>query len=124
MSWSAFILIFGSGFMASRFLHRNASRATTRAAASYAQAAAASASVRVNPLAARLPYLTHEHAFLPTMTRQEALLVLGFAEHEDPAAQEIDKKFRQVMAHHHTDVGGSPLITRKVLDARKILTSA
>jgi hypothetical protein len=73
-----------------------------------------------------MPYLAHEHAFLQTMSRHEALLVLGFdpAVTADPPKQDVDRRFRKMMALHHTDVGGSPLISRKVIEAKKALTSS
>lgn len=111
-------MLMGGGYAASRFLHRNGA---TRAAQSYARASAAGVA-STHPLATKLPYLRFEHSFAPVMTRQEALLILGFDEGANPSAEEIEKQFRSVIVHHHTDSGGSGYICQKVLEARKTLS--
>lgn len=118
MSWGVFLFLMGGGYAASRFLHRNGA---TRAATNFAKANAVPG-VATHPLASRLPYLQHEHPFAPVMTREEALLTLGFEGHDKPSEAEIEKQFRQVIVHHHSDSGGSGYICQKILEARKILT--
>ena len=80
---------------------------------------------RMNAGAARsvpLGYKQYEYGFLSTMTRHEALCILGFsptAPH--PTDTELKEKYRQLMTHFHSDVRGSPLVATKINEARDLL---
>jgi hypothetical protein len=122
------LALVGGGYIASRYVSGKAGQKMAQTAAHMARehmgatAATAARAATVAPAVARqLPYLQYEHGFLPTMTRKEALLILGFAEAASPSDNEIEKRFRRVMALHHDDVGGSPLVARKVIEARQCL---
>jgi hypothetical protein len=118
------LALVGGGYIASRYVSGKAGQKMAQTAAHMAREhmGATAATATVAPAVARqLPYLQYEHGFLPTMTRKEALLILGFAEAASPSDNEIEKRFRRVMALHHDDVGGSPLVARKVIEARQCL---
>lgn len=72
-------------------------------------------------------YRQYEHGFLPTMTRHEALLVLGFPGGSgvmgmsEPSAKEIKQRYRELMVTNHSDVSGSPYIAVKINEARQLL---
>lgn len=127
MSIGLLLALVGGGYAASRILGKRGGAAAFKAARSVAREQNASKWGRggtgVSPfVAARLPYLEHEHAFLPSITRREALLILGFQEEASPTRQDIEKRFRRLMALHHEDVGGSPLVARKIIEAKEELT--
>uniref|UniRef100_A0A7S1Q1Y7 J domain-containing protein n=1 Tax=Neobodo designis TaxID=312471 RepID=A0A7S1Q1Y7_NEODS len=121
MSIGLLIAAIGSGVLVTHFAGRRSGASVAAKVAKTAAASASSSGVSSASLHRHLPYLAHEHAFAPTMTRREALLVLGFDATADPPKQDVDKKFRRMMALHHVDVGGSPLVSRKVIEAKKTL---
>ena len=125
MSFGVLIALLGGGYFASRLLHRSTMKQAGRAVSNMARATAGAGGSTAPGVSAatleQLSYLKHEHGFLPKMTRSEALMILGFPDDAAPSQPEMEKKFRHVLASHHDDVGGSPLVSRKVIEARQFL---
>lgn len=67
-------------------------------------------------------YRSYVYGFDKVMTDREARLVLGFDEAAtSPPHAKVREHYRQVMAHLHSDVGGSPYIATKINEARDVL---
>eukprot|EP00760_Papus_ankaliazontas_P020244 PhM_4_TR18274/c0_g1_i1/m.20168/K09539/DNAJC19; DnaJ homolog subfamily C member 19 len=66
-----------------------------------------------------LPYRHYEHGFLKSMTVEEARLVLGLQ--QGYTAEQLKQRHRDLVTRFHTDVGGSPVLSQKVNEAREIL---
>jgi DnaJ homolog subfamily C member 19 len=80
---------------------------------------------RATTVAPPLLYQRYVHGFEKTMTEREALLVLGLdgasTTFHRPSKEKVREHYRQVMAHLHSDVGGSPYLATKVNEARDVL---
>lgn len=115
--WPLFLLLLGGGYYVSRVLPRILQR--------YEAQAAATPHIR---RASQLIYTKFEHPFYPKMTREEALMILGFVEADgaavnaNPSAVEVQQRFKRLMLLHHSDRGGSALVTQKINEARDFLT--
>ena len=126
----------GGVYYMSKVAPRVASRMAAGAASSAGGAQAASAAWESASRAAsgmgmgggpsyRLPYHEFEHGFLPSMTKDEALLILGLESRvgslrEVPVA-DIKTQHRAMMKGHHSDVNGSPYLASKINEARTVL---
>lgn len=62
-----------------------------------------------------------EGGFESPMSKKEAALVLGCR--ESASKQKIMDRYRTLMRLNHPDLGGSPLLTRKVNEAKEMLYS-
>lgn len=98
--------------LAPRVASRMAGQQAGRAAAQYAHSN-------------RLPYHEFEHGFLASMTKDEALLILGFNDkvgsiRELPVPL-IKERHRNLIKGHHSDVNGSPYLASKINEARAVL---
>ena len=70
-------------------------------------------------------YRAYEHDFEPIMTRSEALILLGFSDkYSQPSNKEVREMHRKAMGIHHTDVGGSSLISQKINEAKEKLMNS
>ncbi|AAZ13395.1 uncharacterized protein TEOVI_000250400 [Trypanosoma equiperdum] len=74
------------------------------------------------------PYRRYEGGFEKSMTKREALLLLGFTEDVAsggflslPSDEEIKTRYYGLMKQLHSDVDGSPYIAAKLNEARDIL---
>ena len=61
----------------------------------------------------------YEGGFESPMSKKEAALVLGCR--ESASKQKIMERYRTLMRLNHPDLGGSPLLTRKVNEAKELL---
>lgn len=101
------------------YISRLAPRVATAAAAS----SAAAWSGQTTTL-----YQRYEGGFQETMTRREALLILGFDEGADTFASateaEIKQRHRSLIKEMHSDAAGSSYIAAKINEARDVLLKA
>ena len=102
------VALLAGGYYLSRLIPRVAQRVSPAATGTAAASAA-------------MLYRQYEHAFLPAMTRREALLILGFDPADNPDAAAVHKRYRHLMSALHTDVNGSPLLSQKINEAREYL---
>lgn len=126
------ILLSGAAFYAYRIAPRVASRmAAATTAAAVGGKAGAGASTPHPAATSKMPtYRAFEFPFAPIMTRREALMVLGFADRFSgpessqgggPSDAEVLNRYRSLMLLHHSDVGGSPLMAQKIIEAKDLL---
>lgn len=121
-SWILATALIAGGLMVSRQLPKVLGRDVEAASVRAARDQAAQASDRASQQSQQQqPYQRFEYPFLPAMTRDEALLVLGFSEGAVPSEAEVEKHFRALIAANHADVGGSPLLARKIIEAKAVL---
>ncbi len=108
MAWPIGILmLLGAGYYASRVLPRALERMNAPATAAASRA---------------LLYRQYEHPFFSKMSRDEALLILGFDANAAPTEPEIKQKYRQCVSQFHSDIGGSDVISQKLNEAKDLLT--
>lgn len=73
-----------------------------------------------------MPYRQYVYGFDKIMSEREALLILGLEDtsssFQRPSKEKVREHYRQVMAHLHSDVGGSPYIATKINEARDVLS--
>lgn len=109
------LALLGGGYYVSRLVPRVVQRMNSsqgRGAAAAGQAAAAAAAA----------YRRFEHPFFHQMSREEALLILGFEPGDAiPAQAAIKEKHRALVSQFHADVSGSPAIAQKINEARDYL---
>eukprot|EP00658_Telonema_sp_P-2_P004377 TRINITY_DN11639_c0_g1_i2.p1 TRINITY_DN11639_c0_g1~~TRINITY_DN11639_c0_g1_i2.p1 ORF type:complete len:124 (+),score=30.93 TRINITY_DN11639_c0_g1_i2:324-695(+) len=118
MGLAAIVLVSAVGgiYYLSKLAPRVAQRMNTQAASSGTASSVTMAA-----------YRQYEHGFLPTMSRQEALLVLGFSGNtgvmgsSEPSVKDIKQRYRELMVTQHSDVSGSPYIATKINEARQLL---
>ena len=58
--------------------------------------------------------------FPKEMTKSEAIQILGITT-QQPSKTMIQERHRKLMRFNHPDLGGSPLISTKINEAKKIL---
>lgn len=98
-------MLVGGGWYVSRLAPRVAQRMGAAAAAPGCAAA----------------YRRFEHPFFHSMSREEALLVLGFDSAAAPATADVKTRHRALVSRFHADVAGSPLVAQKINEARDVL---
>jgi hypothetical protein len=70
----------------------------------------------------RRPYTSFEYDFEAEMSRDEALMLLGFPRGVKPSNLEVKMRYKELMAAIHPDCGGGgTLMSAKVNEAKDVL---